>query len=219
MQAGLVAVLAEPCIEVASHAPVRKGIGAVGRDVDLDDVVALNVVVLGCRRSHHSVVGQHDDSVVAVSNANLVLGTNHAQALVAAKLGTLDLELLVAIVEHAAHIGNNHLLASLHVGCSADNLLRSLSLAQVDSGQMQMRVGDVLAGQHLTNIEPFQATADALHLFHAANFKSYRRQGSSHFLWGEVKVDVFFQPLIRNIHNANLFTLVAISACKSTKKN
>ena len=62
MHGGLVAVLLQPCIEVACHAPMAQGIGAVSRDVNLDEPVALQMVVFCSRRAHHSVVRQYDDA-------------------------------------------------------------------------------------------------------------------------------------------------------------
>ena len=165
MQGCFVAVLLQPSIQVAGNTPVGKCISTIGGDVDFDHPVALQMIIFSSRCSHHSVVGQHDDAIVRSSDANLVLGTNHAQALMTTQLSTLDLEFLVAIVEHTAHVGNNHLLTSLHIRSTADNLLGSFSLAQIDGGEMQMRVGDVLARQHLSYEKPFQATFNTLYFF------------------------------------------------------
>ena len=163
MQGCFVAVLLQPGIQVAGNTPMGKGIGTICGDVDFNYPVALQMIILSSRCSYYSVLREYDDAIVRSSDANLVLGTNHAQTLMTTQLSTLDLEFLVAIVEHTAHVGNNHLLTSLHIRGTTDNLLRSFSLAQVDGGEMQMRVGDVLTRQHLSYEKPFQATFNTLY--------------------------------------------------------
>ena len=64
VQGGLITVLAEPGIQVAGHAPMAQGVGAVSRDVHLDEPVALQMIILSSGCSHHCIVGQYDDAVV-----------------------------------------------------------------------------------------------------------------------------------------------------------
>ena len=130
MKSRLIAVLLQPCIQVASHTPVRERISAVGSDVNLNQPVTLQVVILSSRRTYHSVLRQHDDTSVTGADTYLVLGTNHAQRLHTTQLGLLDDKLLVAVVEHTAQVSHYDLLACCHVRCSTDYLLR-LTLAQV----------------------------------------------------------------------------------------
>ena len=138
------------------------------------------MIILSSRRTHHSVLGEYDDSIVRSADTDFVLSTDHTQALVTTQLGTLDLEFLIAVVEHAAHVGNNHFLASLHIRSATDNLLRSFSLTQVDSRQMQMRVRNILTRQHLSYIQAFQPALDTLYFFQAIDFEAARRQRCSH---------------------------------------
>ena len=119
VQGCLLAVLYEPCVEVASYTVVRACIGAVGRYVHFNEPVALKAVVLGCWRANNSVGGEHDDSVVAGADAYLVLSTYHAVALYATQLRTLDDKLLVAIVEFGAERCHDDLLACSYVGGAA----------------------------------------------------------------------------------------------------
>ena len=122
VQACLLAVGYEPCVEVARHAPVRQCVGTVGGDVHLYQPVALQVIVFSGRSTHLSVLGQHDDTGMVGADANLVLCANHAAALHATQFRLLDNKFLVAVVEHAAQVGNNHLLSRSHVGRATDNL-------------------------------------------------------------------------------------------------
>ena len=137
MHLGLVAIALQPGIQVACHTPVAQSISAVGGDINLNQPVALQVVVLCSRCAHYSILGQYDNTVVTGTYANLVLGTDHTVALYAAQLALLNHKLLIAIVKHAAQIGHNHLLTSGYVRRTAHNL-RWLTLAQVNRCYMQM---------------------------------------------------------------------------------
>ena len=64
---------------------MRQGIRAVGGDVNLDEPIALQVVVFSRGLSHPCVVGQHDDSGMVSTNTYLVLCTYHSAALNAAQ--------------------------------------------------------------------------------------------------------------------------------------
>ena len=137
VQRCLVTIALEPSIEVARYAPVRECVRAVGCDVYLDNPVALQVIILGSRLTDGSVLRQHDDAIMSGAHANLVFGTNHTKRLYAAELRLLDRKLAVAVVEHAAQVGNDNLLTSSYVRCAADNLLR-LALAEVDGCDMKV---------------------------------------------------------------------------------
>ena len=137
MHLGLVAIALQPGIQVACHTPVAQSVGTVGGNVNLNQPVALQVIVLGSGCTHYSVLGQYDDTVVTGTNANFVLGTNHTVALYAAQLALLNHKLLVAIVKYAAQIGHNHLLTGGYVRRTAHNL-RWLALAQVNRCYMQV---------------------------------------------------------------------------------
>ena len=158
------------------------------------------MVIFGGRLTHRGVLGQHDDTVVAVAYSYLVFGTNHTERLYTTQLAALDGKFLVAIIEHTAQVGNDYLLAGSHIGGAADDLLGSF-LAQVYGGHVQVvRVGMGLAGKHFTHIETLQATTDRLYLFEGAHFETGRGEGCCGFLRSKTEVDILLQPLIRNIH-------------------
>ena len=74
-------------------------------------------------------------------------------------------------------------------------------MTQVNGGHMQVvAIGMQLAGEHVTHIESLQAALDALHLFEGIHLKSGGGQGVAYFLWREVKINIFLQPLVRYIH-------------------
>ena len=131
------AVALEPSVQVACHTPVAECVRAVGCDVNLDNPVALQVIIFGCGLAYRCVFGQYYDAVVACANAYFVLGANHAKALNAAQLRLFDNEFLVAVVEHAAQVGNDNLLSGSHVGRTANNLLR-LCFAKINGCYVQV---------------------------------------------------------------------------------
>ncbi len=196
MKGGLVTILLQPSVEVASHAIVAECVGTVGGDVYLDEPVALQVVVFSGRLTYGSVLWQDDDASVVGADADFILGANHTEALHAAKLALLDGETLVAVVEHAAQVGYDDLLACGHVRRAADYLLW-LALAQVNGGYMEViAVRMHLACQNLTYVETFQSTLDRLYFFQSIDFETAGGQRIGCLLWREVEIDVFFKPFI-----------------------
>ena len=169
-------------------------------DVDLDEEVALQMVVCCCGSARHSVVGQDDDAVVTGANAYLVLGTDHAVGLYSTQLALLDGKLLIAVVEFCAKRGNNHLLACGYVGSTANDLF-GFALAEIYRTNMHVvAVGMGLAGENLTNDDAFQTTFDALNFLHPIDFQAYACQGCGNFLCRHVEVNILVKPLIRDIH-------------------
>ena len=196
MQTGFVAVLLQPGIEVASHTPVAECIGTVSSDVNLDEPVALQVIVLGSRLTNRCILREHDDTVVRSTHTDFILSADHTQTLYTAEFALLDGKTLVAVVEHAAQVGNDYLLTGSHVRRTADNLLW-LALAQVNGCYVEViAVRMRLACQHFTYIESLQSTLDRLYFFQSVHFESARGQHISCLLWCQVEIDVFFKPFI-----------------------
>ena len=196
MHTGLISVLLQPRIEVACHSPVTQGISSVGCDVYLDEPVALQVIILCCWLTYGSILWQHDDAVVRGSYSYLVLGTDHAETLHAAKLAALDGETLVAVVEHAAQVGYDDFLSCCHVGGTAYNLL-GLALAQIYSSDMEViAIGMHLACQHFTYVKTLQSTLDGLYFFQSIDFETARSQRVRCLLGSKVEIDVFFKPFV-----------------------
>ncbi len=196
MQAGFITVLLQPGIEVACHTPMTECIGTVGCDINLDEPVALQVIVLSSRLTHRCILREHDDTIVRSTHANLILSTDHAQALYTAELALLDGKTLVAVVEHTAQVGNDNLLTGSHVRRTADNLLW-LALAQVNGCYVEViAVRMRLACQHFTYVKTFQSTLDRLYFLQSVHFESARGQRIGCLLWCQVEIDVFFKPFV-----------------------
>ena len=137
---------------------------------------------------------------MAGAHTDFVFSANHAVRLDAAQFALLDNKLLVAIVEFAAQLSHNHLLAGSHVGCAADNLLHH-AITFIHRGHVHVvTVRMRLTSQHLTDHQSLQATFDALHLFHGFDFQTHAGERLAHLLGCHVEVNVFFQPFVRNVH-------------------
>ena len=136
------------------------------------------------------------------SDAQFVLGTEHAERLHAADLAAFDLEFLVAAagVEHRAHRGAEHFQPRAAVGGAADDLQR-LARADVDRGDMQVvGIGMILTGEHLAHHHARKAALDGLDLLKALDLESDVGQYPGNLFGPEIGVDVAFEPVIRNIH-------------------
>ena len=123
--------------QIAGHTDVRRGIHAVGRKADFDQVVVLDMQVLLGRHAHGSVGRKLHDAVVRRSDAQFVFGAKHAQRLHAADFRTLDLELLVAAVgvEHRADRRAKDFQTRAAIGGAADDLQR-FGGADIDRSQV-----------------------------------------------------------------------------------
>ena len=196
MQRRLITVLLQISIEVTRHTPVRTSVRVVRRDVHLNHIVALQTVVLSGRRTHHSILWQHDDAVMTRAHTNLILGTDHAVRLDATQLALLDDKLLVAVIQLAAQLSHNHLLTGSHVRCAADNLLHHavalIHRRHVHVVTIRMR----LARQHLTDHQTLQSALDALHLFHSLDLQAHAGERLAHLLSCHVEVNIFLQPFV-----------------------
>ena len=196
MQTCLVAILLQPGIQVAGYTPVTERISTVGCDIDLDEPVALQVIILSSRLTYRSIFREYDDAVVRSTYTNLIFSTNHTQTLYTAELALLNGKTLVAVVEHAAQISNDDLLTCSNIRSTTDNLLR-FTLAQVNGCNMEViAVRMRLACQHFTYVKTFQSTLDRLNFLQSVHFESARGQRIGSLLWCQVEIDVFFKPFI-----------------------
>ena len=200
LQAGGVTVLYQVGIEVAGHTVVRAGIRTVGGDIHLEHVVALDVVVILGQRAGHRLSGEHDDAGMVRTDANLILRANHAVRLYAAQFRFLDGKALLTVIELGAQGRHNHLLSGSHIGCAAHNLYRFTG-TEVHGGHVHMvGIGVCLAGEHLAHHQALQSAFNGLNLLHTARLQANRGERIGHLLRGQIKVNIFFQPVIRNIH-------------------
>ena len=194
-------VLHEIGIEVAGHAIVRAGIGAVGRDIYFDEVVALKLEIFRGRHTYGRFFGEYHNAIVALTNTDFVFGTNHTEALHTAQFAALDGEALtLGAIEHGAQGCHDYFLASGHIGRTANNL-GGLARAEVNGADVHVvAIGMGLASEDMAHDKSLETAAYGLDLLHAAYFQSDGGQGLGHFLRLKVEVNVLFQPVVRNIH-------------------
>ena len=57
-----------------------------------------------------------------------------------------------------------------------------------------------LTSKHLTHIKPLKTTLYTLYFFQCVNFKTCRCQGITYLLRRQIKINVFLQPFVGNIH-------------------
>ena len=130
-------------------------------------------VLLG-RHAHGGVGRKLHDAVVRRSDAQFVLGAEHAQRLHAADFRTLDLELLVAAVgvEHRADRRAEDLQPRTAVGGAADDLQR-FGGSDIDRGQVEVvRIGMVRAGHDLADDDALKAAFHGLDLLETLDLKT-----------------------------------------------
>ena len=137
MQAGRVAVLHHPCIEIACYAVVGERICTIRRNINLNHPITLKVIIFRRWLTHGCIIGQNDDTIVRGTDSYFVFGAYHAVAFYAAELRFPYNKLFIAIVKNAAEIGHNHLFPRCHIGCTTHYLCRSVP-PEVYGGDMEM---------------------------------------------------------------------------------
>ena len=196
MKRCLVTILRQPGIEVTGHTVMAQRIGTVGRNVYVDQPVAVQMIILGGRLSDRCILRQYDNAVMACADTDFILSTDHTEALHTTQLALLDGEFLVVVIEHAAQISHNDFLSCSHIRCATHNLLR-FALSEVDGCHVEMvRVGVRLTGQHFADEEPFQSSPYCFHLVQCIHLKSRGGQRIRCLLRGQVKIDVFLKPFV-----------------------
>ena len=132
----------------------RHGVGPVGVDLELDDLVAQVEQVEDVVSRLTGIARQHDDAVVVVTESELLGGADHAGGDVAVGLAGGDLE---ATWQHAAGEYDDDEVARLEVVRAADDALgltgavgvAHVDRAPVDGLAVLLRLG--LLGQHATD--------------------------------------------------------------------
>lgn len=103
-------------------------------------------------------------------------------------------------VEHRSDFCAKH-LETLPAVCSPANDRQRLALAHIDPRDVQVvRVGMVLAGQHLADHDPLQAAAHPLDLLETLHFESDIGQDHRELFGRKVGVQIASEPVIRNVH-------------------
>ena len=160
VEAGLADGAAGERRDLAGDAQHGEAVGPVRRDLDVEDDVA-EVAREG--RAEGRVVGQHEDALVLVGQAQLALGADHAARLDAANLCRLQLRRMTAVRvdQVGADAGEGDLLPRGDVRRAADDGVRGA--AHIDGGEAQpVGVGVRVDGRHAPDDDVVPALADDL---------------------------------------------------------
>ena len=188
---------------------MRSSIAVVRSDVNLYYEVALQSVVFCSRSAYYSISREHDDAIMACTDTDFILCTNHAVALYATKFALLDSETLIAVIEFATQLSHNHLLTGSYIWSTAHYLLHH-SIAFIHCSDMHVvTIRMRFTSEHFAHYKAFKTTLYRLYFFYSLNFETHAGEGLAHFFSTHVKVNVLFQPFIRNVHEF-IFCLVLL---------
>ena len=174
--------------EIARDAMDTGGIGAIGRQADLEDRIVESGIG-GEAGSHRRVLRQLDDAVMLVRDLQLALRQHHAAALHAADLPHRKRR--VDAGDIGAGRGKGADQPGSRIGRPAHHLHRRLPLAGIDRQHLQLvGVGMLLGRQHPRDDEGLQArfVVDRLH------FKADRGQPLGNLAERRFGFQVVLQP-------------------------
>ena len=100
MKTGLITILLQPSIKVAGNTPVTQCISTVGSDINLNQPIALKMIILSSRLTYWSILRENNNTSVVCTHTNLILSTNHTKALHSTEFASLDSKTLVTIVKY-----------------------------------------------------------------------------------------------------------------------
>ncbi len=142
-------LLLEPCGEFAGDAEVAEGVGAVGRNLDVEDGVAGGKHVVD-RRAEGGLAGEDEQALGVLGDGELLGGAHHAGGKLAADLGLLDDEVAG---EDGAGERDGHAFAGVAIGRAADDGAdAAVGGADVDGADGELvGVGVFVAGEDLAD--------------------------------------------------------------------
>ena len=190
--------------DLAGEAEDAEQVRAVRPGRDVEDDIADGVDEGGAERG---VLGEDEDALVVVAEAELLLAEDHAGRVDAADGAQLQLRALaaVAIDEHRALGGEGDLLSGGHVGRSADDRLRPVT--DIDGCEDEaVGVGMWVDREHLGDADELGVPllADDLP---ALDLRDGVGDTGGELRGREVNVDVVAQPGERQFHGLGLLAV------------
>ena len=196
-----ITVLFEPCGQIAGYPVMRCRIDAIGGNIDLQYIIAFEVVIFLRRSPGYGTLGQYDDTVVRCTDSDFILGTYHTVAFDSAYFRFLDCKAFFARIKDSSDCRYHDMLTGSDIGCAANDL-RGNSVSQIHGRNMQMiGIGVSLTCKDFSYNQPFEATFHGLHFLYSSGFKAYGSQSRGDFFGCQRQVEIIFQPIIRDIHN------------------
>ena len=216
LQCCLLAILYQVCIQVTSYSIMRACIRPVRRDVYFEHIIAFNIIIFFGRSTRYGIFRQNNDSGMIRSDTNLIFRTNHTIRFHTTQFRLLNGKTFVTVIQFCSQRSYYDLLSCCHIGSATYDLYR-FALSQIYSRNVHMiRVRMGFACQHFSNHQTFQTTFNRLYFFYTSRLKSDRGKRSCYFFRCQVKIDILFQPIIRDIHII-IFLLLSKVTCKVNK--
>ena len=188
--------------QVARYPQVVGGVGAIGREAYLDEVVFFELEIVFGGLPHGGIFGQHQDARVVVTQAEFVFGTNHTFGVFAADFTFFQgNRFAFSGVQSGTNCGNQYFLASSHIGRTTNDIEQA-ARTDVDFGHRKfVGVGVFFTFYHVAYHYTCQSSFDAFGTFNAFYFQSYVGQYFADFFGAEaVQIQVLLQPVERNLH-------------------
>src|SRR5574344_1810801 len=122
MQRSSISVTHQPCVEVSSNTVMRQCVSTIGCNIDFDDPVAFEMIIFRCGHTHLGRLRQNDNAGMIGAYTDFILSANHAEAFDTTKFCLFYRKFIIAVIKHAAKVGNNNLWSGSYIWSSADNL-------------------------------------------------------------------------------------------------
>ena len=199
----------QPSRQVARHTHVTHGIGAIGRQTDVNNGIffarCTEVEYVNCRCPDGRFRRQNDNARMVVSDAQFVLRANHALRHFAPNFAFFYRQFFaVAEIQFRSDGRHCHFLPLRHVGRTAHNT-EGFARADVHFRKREfVRVRMLAALNDLPDDNAFQVTFYASDGGHAFHFQAEFGEQFSHFFGCFVDVNVLFEPIERDSHKRNL---------------
>ena len=200
LQSSLLAILNQVSIQVTGYTIVWTSVCTVRSNIYFEHVVTLDIIIVFGESTRHSFSRQHNDSCMISTNTDFVFCTNHPCRFYTTDFWLLDSKAFITVIKFGTQGGNHYFLSGSYIRSPTYNLHR-FSVSQIDGSDMQMvGIRVFFASQYFTDHESFQTTLNGLHFFYTTCFQADWGQRCSRFIGCQIKVDILFQPVIRDIH-------------------
>ena len=193
--------------QVAGDPPVSHGVGPIRRQADFNAVVRSESEDLGRPSADRGRRIQHEDAIVVLSDAEFVLGTDHAFGDFPADLAPLDFErITLHRVTGGADGGDDDLLSRRHIRGATDDVERSVP-AHIHGGHSEpVGIRVLAAGQDLPHDHAAETPRHSGHLLEAFHLQTAGREDVAQVLGGpggsRVEGEPGGEPIQGNLHDA-----------------
>jgi len=177
---------------ISCYANVRCRITAIGRQSDFKHHIAFDFEICCSRSPYRSRRFEHHNSIVAMTQAQFIFGTNHAFGNLSANFGFFDFKGFITFVNYSSDSGYRHFLSGGNIRRTTNNM-QQFRRANIHRSNAQfICVRMFFARFHFTNNHAFQASTNRFDMFETFHFKSAVGQDNRQFFGGLRDVGVGF---------------------------